>query len=314
MRVRMFLLSALAVIFVGHWSAPVSRADSFTVTIESTTNPVGNPVNLSGSSPLSASVTVTGKGPNGGGGMPIGTFTDTATAAAGAGVLRGSSLDIINYTNPLGGQAGFVSEIETNSSFNLNGLRISGPAGTISVSFNVNVTGSLAASAGVGRAGQATVSLFGGQGSSFGGGGIGVNGATLNSNGTFSGSGIFSGLSNAGNISAPFQTPLFQTFAGDPSLYFALQLHTTAFCALSTGAFAGQNCTASSDWAHTISFPTNGPVMNLPAGYTVNSLDGSIVNNHFAPPPTTIPEPSTLLLFGSGLIAMAGAARRKLLN
>ena len=52
------------------------------------------------------------------------------------------------------------------------------------------------------------------------------------------------------------------------------------------------------------SFATTGPVFNLPAGWTANSVDGSIVNNMFI-----IPEPSAALLLLGGLIGLAGWRR-----
>jgi hypothetical protein len=65
-----------------------------------------------------------------------------------------------------------------------------------------------------------------------------------------------------------------------------LPLQTVASCSAAFGVDA-------------FSFPTIGPVFNLPPGWTANSLDGSIVNNTF------IPEPSTALLLSAGLVGLA---------
>lgn len=57
---------------------------------------------------------------------------------------------------------------------------------------------------------------------------------------------------------------------------------------------------------NTVSFPTSGPVFDLPPGYTVNSLDGDIVNNRFVG--AAVPEPASLALLVSGIVGVAGAA------
>jgi hypothetical protein len=66
------------------------------------------------------------------------------------------------------------------------------------------------------------------------------------------------------------------------------------------------------DFSHTLTFPTSGPVFDLPAGYTANSPSLHIVDNRFVVAPTAVPEPTTALLLGAGLAALgAGAARRR---
>jgi hypothetical protein len=66
------------------------------------------------------------------------------------------------------------------------------------------------------------------------------------------------------------------------------------------------------NFSHTLGFPTSGVAFNVPTGYTVNSLDGTVMNNQFTPIGTT-PEPNTLLMMGSGLFALCGkiVLRRK---
>ena len=47
--------------------------------------------------------------------------------------------------------------------------------------------------------------------------------------------------------------------------------------------------TANTDFGSTLTFATTGDVFNLPSGYTANSAQAGIVDNHF------IPEPSATL-------------------
>jgi hypothetical protein len=70
----------------------------------------------------------------------------------------------------------------------------------------------------------------------------------------------------------------------------------------SVGATGG----GSSDFQHTVSFPTSGPVFDLPPGYTVNSVSAGIINNQF------VPEPSTLWLSALSLAALFSRRRRRL--
>jgi hypothetical protein len=93
------------------------------------------------------------------------------------------------------------------------------------------------------------------------------------------------------------------TFAGDTSLHFLLSLDTAAVASVFFGAGPGST-NAFASFADTFGFPTSGPVANLPDGYTLNSLDGSIVNNRFVIP-QSVPQPSTLWLFGLGLVLVA---------
>jgi len=65
----------------------------------------------------------------------------------------------------------------------------------------------------------------------------------------------------------------------------------------------------SADAIHTLTFPTDGPVFDLPPGFTVNSDDGTIVNNQFVG--AAVPEPSTLSALLSGFAGIGGLAWRR---
>lgn len=80
-----------------------------------------------------------------------------------------------------------------------------------------------------------------------------------------------------------------------------LALTVSASCSTDPLAIAA-SCSASST-ARAFSFPLGGPVFNLPAGWTANSADGSIVSNAF------IPEPATAMLLVGGLAVLARRGR-----
>lgn len=64
-------------------------------------------------------------------------------------------------------------------------------------------------------------------------------------------------------------------------------------------------------FADTLSFPTSGPVFNLPNGFTVNSADGLIVNNNWVGAPAAVPEPTSLALLGTGALGLLGCGWRR---
>ncbi len=66
--------------------------------------------------------------------------------------------------------------------------------------------------------------------------------------------------------------------------------------------------TALADFGNTISFATDGPVFDLPDGYTVNSVQGQIVNNRWlgGAPSSPVPEPNSLILCAIGALGLAG--------
>ena len=59
---------------------------------------------------------------------------------------------------------------------------------------------------------------------------------------------------------------------------------------------------ANTDFGSTLTFATDRPVFDLPAGYTVNSVEAGIVNNVFTP---AVPEPGSAGLLALGLAGLS---------
>lgn len=82
--------------------------------------------------------------------------------------------------------------------------------------------------------------------------------------------------------SLPFSVGVGLPFEVDVSLSFDARVLTSGF-----DHYFGS---ASADFGDTLSFPSSGPVFNLPEGLTASSAEASIVDNQAAP----VPEPSAL--------------------
>ena len=260
-------------------------------------------------SPQSFSQSATVQIPGAFQGTTIGSATVNAIASAAPGQLGLAGISTMNLTNFA--VNGFNAGAGGNATFNMD-LVISGPQGTsgliIPTSINTNLTGSFGANAnGSGLGGVFSGSAGAGLISNSGGGGFFSLGQfSGNSTGAFSGSGVFGGLG------VPVASPVFTVVENQPfTVTMSFGLNTLAFA----NNFSGPGSAgASANFAHTLGFPTSGPVFNLPAGFTVNSLDGTVVNNLFTPVGTVVtPEPNTLLLMCSGVFALSGriVSRRK---
>jgi len=119
-------------------------------------------------------------------------------------------------------------------------------------------------------------------------------------------SGLFADLTGLGSGTSPVNwsssasTPAISVVSGDHVL-IGLSLSGMS-CRESVGV-PFRDCEVSGNDA---GFPQSGPVFNLPAGWTANSIDGSVLNTILFP----VLEPATGLLVMGGVLSLAAIRRR----
>lgn len=180
-------------------------------------------------------------------------------------------------------------------------MTVKGPVGSmVSTSLNMKMTGSLLHGSGIDAGSydgdaetQAVISVYV-NGTFVGAGGVYERietryGTYVNDTGMLSAW----GAGNTGIV-----TPNFMVQSGVP-FEVRLTLTTSAYTLLSSANSTGGTAEANTDFSHTLAFALDGPVFNLPSGYTADSADAHIVNNSFI-----VPEPSSLVLALFGISAV----------
>lgn len=111
-------------------------------------------------------------------------------------------------------------------------------------------------------------------------------------------------------VNGTFETPVYSVPVDEPLVLY-LEIVASASAVSRDGSAVG----AQADFFNTLTLPTTGPVFDLPTGYTVNSVNGNILDNAFVAP---IPIPAAWVLMLSGLAlvklrfkTVRGAARKK---
>ena len=136
--------------------------------------------------------------------------------------------------------------------------------------------------------------------------------ATVFANSTVIGSGFYLQSSSNGTINDPFGSGIFANFTGHNvvttnAITLPVNTPVTIMFDLSLSCSAGMyndtggNALCAANFGNTISFATDRPVFNLPAGYSVNSASAGISGNAIV-----APEPASLTL-----LAAAALLRRR---
>jgi hypothetical protein len=120
-----------------------------------------------------------------------------------------------------------------------------------------------------------------------------------NSSGVYSRTGLLAGYDPAQVNLLSVTLPLVSGGPNTLSLLLGTLSHASSIG-------SGSNASSTVHFGNTLKFAVNGPVFDLPAGWTANSVQGNIVNNQFIPP-AGVPEPGTL---GLVLMGAAGVWRR----
>lgn len=125
------------------------------------------------------------------------------------------------------------------------------------------------------------------------GGGVAVAAASARIQAHTVGGGALSSNTHypTGSVSAPvavdtiLTTPSFLAPVGVP---FAVRMYMEGDVGV-LDTWSPGSATSASDFGNTLSFIEGAPVFDLPAGYTVNSIDGNIVDNQFVGGPPAVP-------------------------
>lgn len=227
---------------------------------------------------------------------------NNAFAAAGPGGLRVDANSKVFNTNPAG--AGGYINTAAAASMSLDDVMISGPAGAISTSYTIHLSGTLEASTDLqalqsGASASATVYLFGN-------GNLLNNGVATKNNGVSqTGIGLLQNFTGDNNLATdPFIVTANQAF----SIMIQLSTGTTSAVASDTTGTS----IAAAHFGNSLTFATDRPVFNLPDGYTANSISGNIVDNHFVASAVPLPTAMWLLCTALGSLGLrVGRARAR---
>jgi hypothetical protein len=229
-----------------------------------------------------------------------------SSAAAGWGSLRVSAHAYLDFPIAAGG-VGPGNGTSAESYFLVQDLIISGPGeGPVMATFNLHLAGGASANV-VGMIEGTDWGLGAGANIRVDAGADGLPGPRIG--GTYDTHNVFGadGLWHRGEGG----TGDLEGFAGDVILSsgphpFPINTPFSVFASMSAqaGVSSESGRSAEAISSFTLSFVTDRPVFDVPPGYTINSANGTILNNRF------VPEPSALVLFCCGPLILARHQRR----
>lgn len=199
-----------------------------------------------------------------------------AVSSAGPVYLKVSSY--ANFVKDYVGGGNYYDSLvcDAVAQYSFDDVVISGPAGNVLISVNIHVSGSqiLNASANGISNSNLTISFYKNDSQM-----NGARHAYYISNGTLTNdhTGFLTNFDGDDVVkSDPFPVP-----ANTP---FKLTVGISANASVSSFFPNSSNSTSTTDFSHTLTFATDRPVFQLPAGYTANSAQAGIINNTFSLP------------------------------
>ncbi len=267
---------------------------------------------------------------NGTGGLLL-QLTGGASASPGIlGAVSGATLTGFSGSCP-GGFCGWA--VDSEAQFTIDDIIFSGPTASVTAALNLALAGSLSASASAsgsfqyGAEGVANVHFEGflTDNDQFDFGFDGSmennqwNGNYVSGTSCFLRSGLFGDISGCstpvGLVSSTVGTDSFEVPTGVP-LMLQMTLSTDAGVGGYVNGTGSAGATGGANFIDTVSFPFSGFVFDLPDGYTVNSVEGQIVNNQFVGVESTseVPEPASWPVLVAGIGAIVLVRRRKMMR
>ena len=216
-----------------------------------------------------------------------------ATAKLGGLGVSASALSTMDNVFGINGVAEASSSALAR--FTVDDLIFSGPGSFVNVYMLFLIDGSVSVDGTAGAGANGIINFTNHSGSSVYGGFQGCVASGCGPFGTY-----LLDFSNTNH--AIVRTPTFTVPTGQP-INWLMQLSVSAGAG---NINTGQQGSALASFENTFSIPTTGVVFGLPAGYTVNSAEAQILDNHWVGGNSSnVPEPSSETLFGIALVGMA---------
>ncbi|MFO0861804.1 MAG: hypothetical protein U0570_14750 [Phycisphaerales bacterium] len=199
-----------------------------------------------------------------------------ATSSAGRNILS-ASVSASFAKNYVGGGTYYDSLVcDGVAIFTFDDVVISGPSGNVSIAVNVHLSGTQSVNASANGIANSNVTVsFYKDGSQMNGArhAYYFSGGTLTSDHT----GFLASFDGDDVV----RSDPFVVAANTP---FSLSVSLSVNASVSSMFMNASNSSASTDFSHTLTFATDRPVFQLPAGYTANSVQAGISNNQFSLP------------------------------